>query len=582
MKNQMKYEKKVFESEVKFYQKVLPRAKQLIIIMPRFNKKAFFSLAPFSKAAHEEGKEMLVMIPNGNSHVIEILDDIWACYADFKKGVKNKATTALASFIKIVAKKVPNFEKNFKKPQLIYATKKGFKINKEIVDYKYSWFKPYKAALLTKTCKLVWKRVFALKKSETVACGFELVPGKKLLELPLEDYLDNFAIASSMINSCPGKPSMSGGSAKPSQLSSPFPTSDLLAVLKGCELDKNIKEPVFMAFKKLSSALKLNRIKIANAIFGISGKGYGGRHLFGERIGYPTKNRKSRWQSPTRMALKLEFTPQSHEEQRDPLTRIGFTETLPIDSFIESNNIDWLSMRNKNKKLQKLTGEADYLEVEGIKVKGGQTKLKVITKGRKPMRSDGDSRNIIDPEALKITKKKFGRMANIPAGEMFITPEKMIGKFVGDVVIALDQSYMLNENKPLVVEVNGDYKVISGEKKILEQLKKKKDEGMKLLKEQEKHKSTPKKIINMKKRNFNNIGEFAINTNPKASLCDYLIVNEKIAGMIHIALGSGFEADRASVYHTDIVINAKRQKLNITAINKKKRVILMKEGKLLF
>ena len=71
----------------------------------------------------------------------------------------------------------------------------------------------------------------------------------------------------------------------------------------------------------------------------------------------------------------------------------------------------------------------------------------------------------------------------------------------------------------------------------------------------------------MRKSNFNKIGEFAINTNPKAKLCDYLIVNEKIARMIHIALGSGFEPDRATDYHTDIVIDSPRQKLDIYGID---------------
>ena len=67
----------------------------------------------------------------------------------------------------------------------------------------------------------------------------------------------------------------------------------------------------------------------------------------------------------------------------------------------------------------------------------------------------------------------------------------------------------------------------------------------------------------------------------KARLCNYLIVNEKIANMIHIALGSGFEPDRATVYHTDIVIDAPRQKLNITAVSGHRRWEIMKGGKLL-
>ena len=73
----------------------------------------------------------------------------------------------------------------------------------------------------------------------------------------------------------------------------------------------------------------------------------------------------------------------------------------------------------------------------------------------------------------------------------------------------------------------------------------------------EKSKSLPRDIIGMKKRNFNGIGEFAVNTNPRAYLCDYLIVNEKIADMIHIALGSGFEPDKSTEYKLHWLIHPK-------------------------
>jgi leucyl aminopeptidase (aminopeptidase T) len=60
-----------------------------------------------------------------------------------------------------------------------------------------------------------------------------------------------------------------------------------------------------------------------------------------------------------------------------------------------------------------------------------------------------------------------------------------------------------------------------------------------------------------------------------------LIVNEKIAGMIHLALGSGYEDDRSSVYHYDTVINAREQKLDIYGLTKQgKKLWMMKKGKL--
>ena len=171
-------------------------------------------------------------------------------------------------------------------------------------------------------------------------------------------------------------------------------------------------------------------------------------------------------------------------------------------------------------------------------------------------------------------------MGNIPGGEAFVTPEYIKGVFVGDVVVHVDQSYPLNEKNPLVVECNGDsYKIISGPKEIIKKINKRKEEAMKLLLEAEKNKALPQEIIELKKSNFERVGEFAINTNPKARLCEYLIVNEKIAKMMHVALGSGFEPDRSTEYHMDIVFNAPRQKLDVYGIDKKgSKVWILKDG----
>ena len=197
------------------------------------------------------------------------------------------------------------------------------------------------------------------------------------------------------------------------------------------------------------------------------------------------------------------------------------------------------------------------------------------------MNSDVDVRQMFDPKSLK-KGIKAGTYANIPGGEMFLSPEWMKGVFYGDVVISIDNSYVLSQKNPLVIRCDEKgYKILHGPKDIIKKINEKKKEAMQVLLKQEKNKSLPKEIIKLKKANFNHIGEFAVNTNPKAELCNYLIVNEKIAGMIHIALGSGFEDDRATVYHYDIVINAKEQKLDIYGVKGKKKFWMLKKGKLI-
>ena len=88
-------------------------------------------------------------------------------------------------------------------------------------------------------------------------------------------------------------------------LDDPEIITELFTTIHGCELSKNIDEPIFKIYKKLSAQLNLSRIKPSNALFGIRGKGYHGRHYFGEVIGYPTLNKKSRWESPGGILFKF-------------------------------------------------------------------------------------------------------------------------------------------------------------------------------------------------------------------------------------------------------------------------------------
>ncbi|MDO8740323.1 MAG: hypothetical protein Q7J54_01975 [Candidatus Woesearchaeota archaeon] len=588
----MKYNLDKFNSAVEDYKKILKnlKNKSVLIYFNLDNKKAYYSIAPLSKAIHELGGELNAVAFEKSSSSLDVLKDVWQCFRELKKGIKDKKTIALKEFIDEAEKKAKGrFIDIFNPPELILEEgEKGFK-GMFKPPYYDEWFVPYRFDDLIETAKIIWNQVYDLKKGENVSIGFETVPKEKDLELPLEDYLDSYAIAYAMMLAIKGYASglrMGTTTSKMSMLEKGERISELRATLLGCELDKEIDEPVFVKFKKLSELLKINRLEIPDATFSVRGKGYGGKHLFGEVIGYPTLNKKSRWSSPGQIIYKLDYYPQTKLEDRDPKARVGFTETLPIDVFIESCRIDWLKMKARDDKIREIVDKSDKIIVSGESVEGGRTEFEVgmIKRdgGRRKVRgSDVETRNKINQDYFKETGIKAGTMANIPGGEAFMTPEYLKGTFVGDVVISLDQSYMLSEKNPLVVECYGDcYKVLKGDKAIIEKFEKKKKEAWKQILEQEKNKSLPFDLIKLKKDNFNRIGEFAINTNPNAKLCNYLIVNEKIANMIHIALGSGFEADRATEYHTDIVIDAPRQKLDIYGIDKKgNKLWILKKGK---
>jgi len=581
----MKYDLKAFNSAVKYYETALSayKGKTIFIAFDASNDTAFFSMAPLSRAAHNLGCFVSANLFDKASPPIDAMMDVWVTYANMVAGLKNEKTKALHDFIQLVDKKSNGeFKHIFKAPELLIdANKKGFMTSDgEFMEYHPEWFRKYRWNDLIATGKIVWNQVYDLKKSEKVGLGFDLILKADDMKNPLEDYFDSYAIARSTYHSCYARrKTMKAVSSVKKMDELGERTSELSTTLLGCELSKNINEPVFRAFRKLSNLLKLHRFGTNDATFFIKGEGYGGRHIFGQVIGYPTPNRKSRWDGPGGIIYQLPWYPQTKFDSRKPLCRMGFTDTVPVDKYIEACKIDWLAMKRKDDKLIALAKKSEKIIVASSKTNLEIGLVKKDGERRELMNSDVDIRTKID----KAYQKKgiiAGNMANIPGGEMFTTPEYVKGTVYGDVVINIDKSYPLMNLSPLVIKCYGNkYKVISGPKHVVAKMNEKKKEALAILLKQEKNKSLPQSVIDTKKRNYENIGEFAINTNPKASLCNYLIINEKIAGMIHVAFGSGFEADRSSVYHYDTVINAKKQKLDIYGVGKDgKKHWMMRQG----
>ncbi len=586
----MKYNEKLFNSAVEDYKSKIKDAKgkDFFIIFDIKNKNAFYSIAPLSRALHELGADVSCMGINGKSDPLNAIKDVWDISEEYEKKAANDKSNALKEFIDEVDKKASGaFKPIFKKPDFILEAKQsGFSGSLDL-PFHTKWFKEYRMKELMETSKILWRDVYNLKKGERVGIGFTLIPTQDLIGHPLEDYLDSYSIIWAMTQTAKdaADPVMNAYTFRSSMLEKSERVSELRATLLGCELEKEIDEEHFKKYKKLSKLLKLERIKPIDLSFSISGKGYPGKHLFGEVIGYPSLNKKTRWQTPGQMVYKLDFYPQTKYEERDPIARVAFTETIPIDIFIETNLVDWKDIRGRNQKIKDKMDKCDVIFVEGKLKEKYVTKLEVgLVKQdgsrRWVRRSDTDVREKINKTYLEMTGIKAGNMGNIPGGEAFTTPEYVKGIFVGDVVVHVDQSYPLDERNPLVVECYGNsYKIIDGKKDIIENISKRKNDAMKMLLEAEKNNSLPKEIIDLKKKNFERIGEFAINTNPKARLCEYLIVNEKIARMMHIALGSGFEPDRSTEYHMDIVFNAPRQKLDVYGTDKSgKKHWILKDG----
>ncbi|MBN2067352.1 MAG: hypothetical protein JW744_02700 [Candidatus Diapherotrites archaeon] len=593
----MRYSEVQFNKDVAYYKRMLKKrlgkGKTCLVSLPLENESAFFSLAPLSRAVDEFGSDLSVFVLGKESSTLPVLRKTWELYSQLKKGGKSNAAKAMQAFIESVQRKTKDsyFEKLFRQPDLeINVKTKGFGFDSKLIDFRTGWFRRSKWKQLLATNKRILQQGYGLRKAERLSIGFELIPKKKSLELPLQDYLDSFSIAYTF--ALAGKAmcksvSMGAETARMSQLEPMGRVSDLSSTLVGCEYEKNISEPWFNAFKRLSPFIGASKLNPSNASFGIHGKGYGGKHFFGMKIGYPSPNRKTRWQGPGQMFLKPWWAEQSKIDKRPARTRYAITETLPLENYIRSCYVDYFKMREKADRIRDVLRKSKALFVEGQRVKGGRTSLRldlshILSKKSPVLSSDIEVNPKTPREAAKIFKTNSGRYGNFPGGEVFFTPHRMDGTFIGDVVINVDQSYVIPENKPLVVSVKaGKYRVLSGSGTILKAFNKRKKESMGMIRIFEKNRSMPKKIISSMKRNFSNVGEFAINTNPKARLSRYLIETEKLARMIHIALGSGYEPGRQTTYHCDIVINSPRQKLDIYAIDKAgNQLWIIKKGKM--
>ncbi len=572
----MRYDRKTFEVCVEYYRQAASSwaKKSILVLFENTDKKAFYSIAPLSRALHELKCDVCSIGYGQKKESLEALFDVWNAYNALKKGVVSSKSAALKAFIDETKKKLPEFEGIFEKPDIILEAKGGKWNGPLVLEQKDGWMQEHRMEELKKTASILWKEVYNIKPSETVGIGFLLIQEEKMLGHPLDDYLDSYQINWAMASVCKASIVMSAYSSRNSQLLPSEKISDLRATLLGCEYDKEVDEQPFIAFKHFSKELTLSRLRPVDATFATAGKGYPGKHRFGDAIGYPSANKKTRWKTPGQMISKFDFYPQTKLEPRDPQTRVAFTETLPIDVFIETNLLDWADVRRRNQRVKDIMDKCDVIFVKGKLKEKYTTNLEVglVKKDgthRWVRRSDTDVREKLNREYLERTGIRAGCMGNIPGGEAFVTPEYVKGTFVGDVVIAIDQSYPLSPKDPFVVECSGNnYTILTAPKETLKKFTQRKKEAWDLLMEVKKKKSLPEEIIKMKEDNFENIGEFAINTNPKAKLCDYLIVNEKIAKMMHIALGSGYEDDRATDYHIDIVFDAPRQKLDVYGIGK--------------
>jgi hypothetical protein len=323
----------------------------------------------------------------------------------------------------------------------------------------------------------------------------------------------------------------------------------------GIELSKKVPQNPFKRYRMFSGESGFRyKARIPHAVYIFKGEGYFGKDIFGEIVGYPTPNLETKWTSALQLISKFDWYPQKKHDDRDPLVRVGLQEILPISTFLRVCSIDYKKMRMRNARIKEALNNAEKIEVIGQPINGnGIATNLIVSLGRRELRTS-------DAEAIWP-----GTFANFPGGEVYFTPSTIDGTFVVDETISIDRSYMLES--PLVIKIeNGRYKEILGNHQILNVILTEKEKVKQRITHLEDKQALPIEILQLYKDNFDRIGELGIGTNPNAQLpSKYLIEAEKVDRTIHLALGSGYESDRATVYHWDAVAGRK-QKLTITAL----------------
>ena len=542
------------------------KGKRILLMLDLGDEGGFFSSFPLMEGLRRSGAECYMITSSKGSKVIRMLKSIW----EILDGEDEASRRFLSMVNDAFAKKGEgSFARFVSKPDVVLQHRhreyygNGVKID---VGEAEEWIDGLDKGGIEGACKRMLKEGLNMREDEDF---IQLIPTPPIKpRLPKEDYLASYIEAYVLQNTAK---SASNEVTTISLNFKPDPNLPIdlhlesMVVFWALEHEKNIEEPIFKAYSELSSEKGLSEVCVPPTVwFGFIGEGYMGKDMFGEVIGYPTPNGKARWQSGFRLIRKHSWYPQSKEDGRDPLLRFAITETIPVETFCRTIDVEYGLLRDRAIKIRDIINGAEEIVVDGRGVDGARTMMTVEIGDRIAKVDDG----IVDMKA----ETNFG---NFPAGEVFITPEAVHGVFVADEVIAIDRSYLLES--PLIIKLKGnEYEVVDGPRAVLNVIERERRKAWERIEAWE-AKGLPKDFVELNKKNFMNIGEFALGLNPNAKVSQYLIEAEKIDRTVHIALGSGYDPDRPTTYHWDSVAGW-NQRLSVTAIKDGKEVFVLKDG----
>ncbi len=215
--------------------------------------------------------------------------------------------------------------------------------------------------------------------------------------------------------------------------------------------------------------------------------------------------------------------------------RSFWSPSVTVNMFERTVPIDYRQLAASCAKLKKAFDGAQEAHISS---KLG-TDLVIGLRGRKGFTDDGNF-------------SKPGTGGNLPAGEMYISPElgRGEGVLVFDGCISSDRGVIIID-KPIAVTVrNNLVRKISGgrEARLLRAtLSRAEKTTMKFGSEGK----LPRKDIPRYLENIYNLGELGIGLNEKARIVGNMLEDEKVFKTCHIAIGSNYDEDAKALVHLD-------------------------------
>ncbi len=205
-------------------------------------------------------------------------------------------------------------------------------------------------------------------------------------------------------------------------------------------------------------------------------------------------------------------------------TGLGGANSSRFDILMESIDVNYARMRKHGMKIKNILDKAKKIRVKTEK----GTDVTFDVEGKKAIANVGDYREL-------------GQGGNIPAGEVYIPPRGLCG-VEGRVVIDGsmrhdDGTVLLKEPLELIIDKGKITKMQGPYKELMEQT----------LVRRENRAKFPERI--------RCIGELGIGINPKAVIIGSSVLDEKVLGTAHIAIGSNswFGGDIRTILHLDQV-----------------------------